>query len=158
MSNYIRIKQQGGCYFFTVVTYQRRQFLTDDFARQCLREAIKITRKNYPFQINAWVLLPDHLHCIWTLPSGDDDYSIRWNIIKTQFTRQAKPYYHQISLMNSSKIKHRETTLWQRRFWEHTIRDQDDYDHHVNYINNNPVKHGWVKHPRDWLYSTYHLN
>lgn len=156
MSNYIRLKQSGGCYFFTLVTYRRQRFLTDDLARRFLREAIIKARENYPFSIDAWVLLPDHFHCIWHLPEGDNDYSTRWNIIKTQFTRQAKPHYHNANWMTPSKTKHRESSLWQRRFWEHAIRDDTDYAHHIDYIHYNPVKHGWVKHPRDWPFSTYH--
>ncbi len=156
MSNYIRMKQPGGCYFFTVVTYRRRRFLTDEPARYFLREAIIKTRQNHHFEIDAWVLLPDHLHCIWALPEGDDDYSTRWNVIKTLFTRRAKTHYHNAEWMNASKTKHRESTLWQRRFWEHTIRDDRDYANHVDYIHYNPVKHDWVEHPRDWPFSTYH--
>jgi len=156
MPNYIRTKQEGGCYFFTVVTYRRQPFLTNNLARYFLRNAIMRTRQNYPFKIDAWVLLPDHLHCIWTLPENDTNYSTRWNIIKTLFTRQAKSYYHSPEWMTEAKIKYRESTIWQRRFWEHTIQDEADYLHHINYIYNNPVKHGLVEQPQDWLYSTYH--
>ena len=156
MSNYLRMKQSGGCYFFTVATYRRQGFLTDELARHFLHEAIVKTRQNHPFEINAWVLLPDHLHCIWTLPDGDDDYSTRWNVIKTLFTRRAKSHYHNADWMNASKTRHRESTIWQRRFWEHQIRDDRDFKNHLDYIHYNPLKHGWVEHPRDWPHSTFH--
>jgi putative transposase len=156
MSNYRRADVPGACYFFTVVTYRRRQFLTDEPARQILREAIIQTRKNYPFAIDAWVLLPDHMHCMWTLPEGDNDFSTRWNVIKTVFSRRAKTLYHDAEWMNASKAKHRETTIWQRRFWEHCIRDERDYTNHMDYIHYNPIKHGWVERMEDWPYSSFH--
>ena len=156
MSNYRRADVRGGCYFFTVVTYRRRPILTDPPARHLLREAILTTRQNYPFIIDAWVLLPDHLHCIWTLPEGDNDFSTRWNIIKAWFSRQAKTLYHQAEWLNTSKTKHRESTLWQRRFWEHLIRDEEDFIRHVDYIHFNPVKHALVTTVKEWPYSTFH--
>ncbi len=155
MSWYRRNKTPGGTYFFTLVTYRRRQILTDDSCRQWLREAIELTRRTRPFVIDAWVLLPDHLHCLWTLPEGNADYTTRWRVIKTEFSKRATSY-HKPEWLTHSKKKRRESTLWQRRFWEHTIRDEHDYANHVDYIHYNPVKHGWVKHPRYWPFSTYH--
>ncbi len=100
--------------------------------------------------------MPDHLHCVWTLPNNDHNFSIRWNLIKKRFTHVAKPYLQQPNLMTASKQKHRESTLWQRRFWEHQIRDENDYRHHIEYIHHNPVKHGLVNNPYHWQYSTIH--
>ncbi|MDM8546192.1 transposase [Candidatus Venteria ishoeyi] len=156
MPHYIRMEQPGGCYFFTIVTYRQRCFLTDELARHFLHEAIIKIRQNHSFEIDAWVLLPDYLHCIWTLLEGDDDYSICWNVIKILFTRRAIPHYHNIEWMNASKIKHCKSTLWQRRFWGRIIYDDRDYTNHVDYIHYNPIKRGWAEHPRDWSYSTYH--
>jgi len=120
-----------------------------------LRESIIKTRQNYPFTINAWVLLPDHLHCIWTLPENDNNFSTRWNLIKKYFSQNIKTIYHNDKLLNTSKIKHREKTIWQRRFWEHVISNDDDYAKHMDYIHYNPVKHGYVSRPLDWPYSTF---
>jgi len=156
VSNYRRANVSGGCYFFTLVTYRWQRFLIDEPARQILRESIIKTRQIYPFAINAWVLLPDHLHCIWTLPENDNNFSIRWNLIKKHFSQKAKPLYHRDEWLNPSKIKHRETTIWQRRFWEHTIRNDDDYAKHMDYIHYNPVKHGYVTRVADWCFSSFH--
>ena len=156
MSNYRRAKTGGNIYFFTVVTYRRRLLFHDETCRLFLRNAIIKTQRNYPFTINAWVLLPDHLHCVWTLPQNDNDFSTRWNLIKSGFSKSAKTLYNNAQWMTTSKQKHRETTLWQRRFWEHQIRDESDYNNHIDYIRYNPVKHGWVTNVKDWPYSTFH--
>jgi putative transposase len=156
MSNYRRADASGACYFFTVVTLRRRKILTAADCRLWLRHAITATRTHYPFTINAWVLLPDHLHCIWTLPENDNDFSVRWNGIKRRFTLLSKEKLHKPEWINASKQKHREGTIWQRRFWEHQIRDDTDYQQHINYIHYNPVKHGWVKTVNAWPYSTFH--
>jgi len=156
MSNYHRAKLGGGTYFFTVVTYRRQTLFQNEMARQLLNNAIAKTRQNYPFTIEAWVLLPEHLHCIWTLPENDNNFSIRWSLIKSQFSKSAKSFFHRPEWMNDSKQKHRETTIWQRRFWEHQIREQQDYNNHFDYIHYNPVKHGLVKPVKDWPYSTFH--
>jgi len=156
MSNYRRAYVSGGTYFFTVVTYRRQHLFHHEMARHSLNQAIAKTRQIYPFTIEAWVLLPEHFHCIWTLPEGDDDFSIRWNLIKSHFSKSVKLSFHRADWMNNSKQKHRETTIWQRRFWEHQIRDEEDYNKHFDYIHYNPVKHGWVKQVKDWPYSTFH--
>lgn len=156
MSNYRRALVTGGTFFFTVVTHQRRRLLTDPEARAALRTAIEETRAQHPFHIDAWVLLPDHLHAIWTLPGGDADYSKRWGLIKAKFTKQVKQKYHDPLRMNQSKQRKRESTLWQRRYWEHQIRDDADFARHVDYIHYNPVKHGLVKRVCDWPHSTFH--
>lgn len=149
MPNYRRAKVLGGCYFFTVVTYQRRPILIDELALWILWEAIRKTRQNYPFIIDAWVLLPDHLHCIWTLLDGDRDFSTGWKVIKTRFSRRDKRLYYQAEWMNASKTKHRESTLWQWRSWEHLIHDEEDFIRHVDYVHFNPVKHGLVERVKD---------
>ncbi len=156
MSNYRRLKTPGGCYFFTVVTYKRQNILISPEARKILREVIKEVKKDYPFEIDAWILLPEHIHCIWTLPDGDYDYSKRWGLIKAGFSKQAKALFYRPELINKSKRKHRESTIWQRRFWEHEIRDQNDFNQHLEYIYWNPIKHGHVANVKDWPYSTFH--
>ncbi|MCF6249826.1 MAG: transposase [Methylococcaceae bacterium] len=156
MSNYRRANMPGASYFFTVVTFRRRNILTDDDCLVWLRDAVLKTRKRHPFTIDAWVLLPDHLHCIWTLPEHDNNFSVRWNGIKKRFTTLAKHKLHKPEWVNASKQKHREGTIWQRRFWEHQIRDNNDYQNHVHYIHYNPVKHGLVNTVSDWPYSTFH--
>ena len=98
----------------------------------------------------------DHLHCIWTLPDGDADYSARWKIIKRAVSVACREDYRRADWITASKLKHRESTLWQRRFWEHQIRDENDFARHVDYIHFNPVKHGHVKQAKDWPYSTFH--
>ena len=107
----------------------------------------------HPFEIDAFVLLPDHLHCIWTLPAGDRDFSTRWRLIKGNFSRRCDALYK--CGPNASRSKKNEQTLWQRRFWEHLIRDEGDYLRHVEYIHYNPVKHGLVKVPKDWSHSSF---
>ena len=144
MPSYLRAKTPGTKFFFTVVTYGRREILTGPISRQILREVIKEVRQRYPFEIDAWVLLPDHLHCLWTLPAGDEDFSKRWGLIKAGFSRKAKEILHRQELMTDSKERHRENTLWQRRFWEHQIRNEKDFERHFDYIHYNPVKHGIV--------------
>jgi len=156
MSNYRRANAKGATYFFTVVTYRRRKFLTLPENRHALRNAIRAAKLKHTFGIEAWVLLPDHMHCIWTLPENDSDFSKRWGLIKAQFTQQTKARLHNETWMNQSKHKHRESTIWQRRFWEHQIRDYYDLEKHVDYIHFNPVKHGYVDRVRDWPYSTFH--
>ena len=156
MSNYRRANAKGATYFFTVVTYRRQKFLTMPQNRLALRNAITATKLHYAFVIEAWVLLPDHMHCIWTLPENDSDFSRRWGLVKAKFTKQNKARLHNETWMNQSKGKHRESTIWQRRFWEHQIRDDDDFQKHVDYIHFNPVKHGYVDRVCDWPYSTFH--
>jgi putative transposase len=156
MPTFIRSEKPGGTFFFTVVTYRRRQILTQPDSRLILREVISEVRQEYPFIVVAWVLLPDHLHCIWTLPEGDGDFSKRWGLIKAGFSRKVKPLLHRTALMTDSKERHRENTIWQRRFWEHQIRDDEDLLRHLDYIHYNPVKHAMATNPADWPYSTFH--
>ena len=156
MSNYRRSITPGATYFFTVVTHRRQSILVKPESRTLLRQVIDEVRQQYPFAIDAWVLLPDHLHCIWSLPEGDFDYSCRWGMIKAGFTKRAKPVLHRDEWMNDSRRKHHESTVWQRRFWEHQIRDETDFQRHVDYIHFNPVKHGLVSQVNAWPYSTFH--
>ncbi len=156
MTHYRRATAAGGTYFFTVVTYRWQRFLCDDDVRVALRESIQQARSNHPFVIDAWVLLPDHMHCVWTLPPADADFSIRWSAIKRGLTRRVGARLHRADLMNDSKLAHGESTLWQRRFWEHQIRDAIDLQAHVDYIHFNPVKHGFVASASDWSYSSIH--
>ena len=156
MSRYRRANTAGATYFFTVVTYRRRPFLCDTDVRIALREAITKVRRQYPFHIEGWVLLPDHLHTIWTLPPGDAGFPLRWQQIKRGVTLRCRERLHRAAWMTESKTKHRESTLWQRRYWEHQIRDEADFERHMDYLHYNPVKHGLVKHVSDWPYSSFH--
>lgn len=125
-----------------------------DDSRTALRQAIREVREERPFEAKAWVLLPDHLHCIWELPEGDFDYSVRWALIKKGFTKRMKNRL-KTPLPGRSRIRHREAAIWQRRFWEHQIRDVTDFRIHCDYIHYNPVKHGLTASPKDWKYSTF---
>lgn len=156
MSHYRRANTAGASYFFTVVTYRRQRFLCDDDVRLALRHAIQKVRANYPFTIDAWVLLPDHLHTIWTLPDNDANFPLRWQLIKREISRVCGSRLQRPEWMSPSKTKHRESTLWQRRYWEHQIRDEADYARHMDYLYFNPVKHGLVSQVKDWPYSTFH--
>ena len=156
MPTFIRSGKPGGTFFFTVVTYRRRRILAKPDSRLILREVISGVRREYPFIVDAWVLLPDHLHCIWTLPEGEGDFSKRWGLIKAGFSRRAKPLLHKTAWMTDSKERHRENTIWQRRFWEHQIRDEADLHRHLDYLHYNPVKHGLVANAADWPHSTFH--
>lgn len=156
MSRYRRAVQTGSISFFTVLAYRRQMIFCDEAIRDALHQAITSVRLRYPFDIDAWVLLPDHLHCIWTLPQGDADFSTRWMLIKRQVSLACRENYRRAHWIGSSKQKHRESTIWQRRFWEHRIRNDDDFTRHVDYIHHNPVKHGYVKTVAEWPYSTFH--
>lgn len=119
-----------------------------------LREALRAVKRAHRFTIDAFVLLPDHLHCLWTLPEGDADYALRWNLVKRRVSQQVR---HLITTdLTSSRRKRRELGLWQRRFWEHQIRDDLDFAKHVDYVHWNPVKHGYVIRVADWPYSSFH--
>ncbi|MEQ1636413.1 MAG: transposase [Methylococcales bacterium] len=117
-----------------------------------LRTAFRYVKERKPYRIDAIVIMPDHLHTIWTLPPGDADFSIRWNLLKGYFSRRI-PQNERIS---SSRTKRRERGLWQRRFWAHLLLDQTDFNNHLDYIHWNPVKHGWVKQVAEWPHSSFH--
>lgn len=146
---YRRFYQPGARYFFTVVTENRRPLLIDHIDR--LRESFRLCVTRYPFEIEAMVVLPDHLHALWRLPDGDDNFSTRWMVIKRHFST-----YFPASEANPSKEIKREKGIWQRRFWEHVIRDEEDWRRYVDYIHYNPVKHGLAKKPEDWKYGSFH--
>ena len=156
MPNYIRNYVPVATFFFTVVTYRRQRILTLELARKQLRDAIEKVREDRPFRIDGWVLLPDHLHALWTLPEGDADYSMRWKLIKEEFTESYLAAGGAEGPISVSRKLKKERGVWQRRFWEHTIESQDDYIHHMNYLHYNPVKHGLVKRVRDYPWSTFH--
>ena len=152
MVHYRRIRLEGGTYFFTVtltLAERRARVLTDHV--DLLRSVFRRVQGERPFKIVAMVVLPDHLHAIWTLPAGDADYSGRWRAIKAGFTRDLVA--GGMPLVRNDKGEY---DLWQRRFWEHTVRDESDLAAHVEYIHFNPVKHGLVKQVRDWPWSSFH--
>ncbi|MEE9387591.1 MAG: transposase [Paracoccaceae bacterium] len=150
MSKYLRNRQRGGTYFFTVNLAQRGgTALVDNI--QTLRGAFRDTIAEHPLHCDAIVVLPDHLHAVWTLPKGDANYSERWRKIKARFSNAVGARHRSLS-----KHTKRERGVWQRRFWEHTIRDQDDFQTHVQYCWADPVKHGFVKQPGEWEYSSIH--
>ncbi len=141
----------GGTYFFTVNLLQRDKRLLVEHIN-VLRQAITKVKSNRPFIIDAWVVLPDHMHAVWTLPSEDADYSSRWREIKKAFCKQLPP----IESLSSIRKAKGERGIWQRRFWEHTIKNEADYRHHINYTYYNPVKHGLVSQVKDWPHSSFH--
>ncbi|MBI1368669.1 MAG: transposase [Planctomycetes bacterium] len=152
MPEYRRWRQVGGTYFFTVnLKDRRKRWLVEQIKH--LRRAFAAVREARPFEIDAAVVLPEHLHMIWTLPAGDDDFSTRWRLIKARFARRIGRASHR----RPSQIAKNESGVWQRRFYEHLIRDDDDFAAHVDYIHYNPVKHGHVSRPIDWPYSSLHL-
>ena len=156
MSHYRRVKFCGGYYFFTVVCYKRRKILANEIARKCLRHAFEKVRSERYFETIAFCLLPEHLHCIWKLPEGDGDFSTRWSLIKRDFTINYLKEGGGESTQSNSRLKHRHRGIWQKRFWEHQIRDERDLQSHIDYIHYNPVKHGLVEDIDDWPWSTYH--
>ena len=151
--NYRRVYIEGGSYFFTVVTEKRRKLFADENNIKLLRTAFKTVMKRRPFIIDAAVILPDHLHFIWTLPKNDSDYSTRWQLIKTAFTKQ---FPNKFIVQNTNRKKKKQQDIWQQRGWEHYLRDEQDFQNHINYIHYNPVKHNYVIRPSDWQYSSIH--
>ena len=153
MPDYRRLRMSGGCFFFTVNLLERHgnRLLTQEI--ELLRQAVQRVRKARPFTIDAWVVLPDHLHAVWTLPAGDDDFSTRWRLIKTFFARGLPPSER----LSRVRRQAGERGIWQRRFWEHAIRDEADYAAHVDYVHFNPVKHGLAVTPAEWPYSTFRM-
>lgn len=156
MPQYLRAWVPGGTFFLTVVTFDRRKIFNHPQAQRLLRDAINEVRRELPFSLDALVLMPEHFHTIWTLPKGDKNYGKRVGLIKARFSKAAKTWFHEESMMNPSRQHRRETTIWQRRFWEHAIRDEEDLTKHFDYIHYNPVKHGLVRKVRDWPYSSFH--
>ena len=169
MSKYIRPKRPGASVFFTVALADRgAQTLVDHV--DVLREAVRVTRAERPFRIAAWVVLPDHMHCVWILPEGDAEYSVRMAAIKARFTRDIRrsgftptppsnPYGAKGGRQRvgvNPDLQKDEAPVWQKRFWEHNIRDDAAFAACVRYCWINPLKHGLVEHPKDWPYSSWH--
>lgn len=155
MPEYRRSHVKGGTFFFTLVTYLRKSILIEPQSIAILHTVWEDVQTKHPFHTDAIYLLPDHIHCIWTLPEDDADYSLRWKEIKRIFTHR---YVYQTGpkiTPTDSRQKRLESTIWQRRFWEHTIRDEKDLENHLNYIHYNPVKHGLVTKPVDWEWSSF---
>jgi putative transposase len=150
--HYRRFRTEGGTYFLTLVTFDRKPILVTNIEK--LREAFLIVMKDRPFTIEAHVILPDHLHMIWTLPESDSDYPTRWRLIKHYFSRMMdKNPGEVVSPVREAK---KERQIWQRRYWEHIIRDEADLNNHIEYIHYNPMKHGLVDEFKDWEYSSFH--
>ncbi|MFC3908901.1 transposase [Legionella dresdenensis] len=148
--NYRRNFLPGGMFFFTATLHNRKSTLLVDKI-ELLKEAIHMVKTEYPFQIRAYVVLPEHMHMIWQLPPRDSNYSLRWQKIKTRFSKAVCK-----TEMPVFKSQHNECILWQRRFWEHTIRDEKDFENHVHYIHYNPIKHGLVSSLHQWPHSSFH--
>ena len=146
MPNYVRTWLPGGLFFFTVVTHQRRRVFSADATVNVLRNVVQEVRQRLPFTIDAWVVLPNHIHAMWTLPEGDADFSKRWGLIKATFTKRVV----------AAGLADAGVPIWQPRFWEHRIRDERDFATHIDYVYINPVKHGLVANVADWPWSSFH--
>ena len=152
MSNYRRYFIPGGTWFFTVNLLQRQNNNLLVHEINLLRETVKSVRKRYPFKIDAWVVLPEHMHAVWSLPENDTDFSTRWRLIKSGFS-QALP---KTEYRSDVRIAANERGIWQRHFWEHAIRDETDFQRHIDYVHFNPLKHKLVSQVKDWPYSSFH--
>jgi len=152
MTNYRRIYTPGASWFFTVNLLKRQNnpLLIENI--KVLRSTFSEVKAKHPFRVDAVVILPDHLHCIWTLPEGGTNYSTRWNLLKGKFSRSLAKGEQ----LSNSRIKRRERGIWQRRFWEHMLRNEEDFNRHLDYIHWNPVKHGYVSNVMDWPHSSFH--
>jgi REP-associated tyrosine transposase len=150
---YRRAFVHGGSFFFTLVMQGRRPVFTSAESVDVLRVAFRSVRSTRPFELDAMVVLPDHLHCIWTLPKGDADFATRWRLVKTWFTRHCDPALRIVP--DRARAARNEQALWQHRYWEHMLRDEIDFARHVEYIHFNPVKHGLVASAMDWPYSSF---
>lgn len=150
MSSYLRPSIPGASVFFTVTLADRgsRRLVQEV---EALRAAVRLTKAERPFRMDAWVVLPDHLRAVWTLPEGDVDYSTRWRLIKARFSHGLR-----VGPLRPSHTARQERGIWQRRFWEHHIRGEADFAAHLRYCWWNQVKHGFVEKPEDWPYSSVH--
>lgn len=151
MSDYRRARVPGATYFFTVNLRDRS---SDLLIREIdlLRDTVRATKARHPFHIDAWVVLPEHMHCMWTLPEGDADFALRWKVIKFGFSRRLPSQ----EALSATQHRRGERAIWQRRYWEHLIRDDRDYQRHFDYIHFNPLKHGHVQRVVEWPYSSFH--
>lgn len=156
MPNYVRWREAGATYFFTLVTHRRRPLFRDDVARRTLSRAFVAARQRWPFDMPACVLLPDHLLCIWSLPDDDDDFPVRWANVKRLFTQNYLANGGRALPVSPSRVRHNERGIWQPRYWEHRIRDEDELRAYRDYIHINPVKHGLVEQPTAWPWSSVH--
>lgn len=156
MSEYRRYFVAGGTYFFTAVTAGRAPLFAQGPARQLLGSVFRRCLLRRPFRVLAIVLLPDHLHCLWVLPAGDSNYSIRWRELKGEFTHRWLEVGGVEQPHSKSQLVERRRGVWQRRFWEHTIRDEADLEQHADYIHYNPVRHRLAPSPADWPWSSFH--
>ena len=155
MRDYRRWYVPGGTFFFTLVCYGRRPLFGDPSVCALLGDVLRELRDELPFESIAACLLPDHLHAIWQLPAGDSDYSGRWKEIKSRFTERWRAGGGTELPVSESRRKRGERGVWQRRFWEHTIQDESHLETRFDYLHYNPVKHGYVRRPWDWEYSTF---
>ena len=151
MPEYRRNFLAGGSFFFTVNLLDRRSDLLTAHI-DLLRDAVRRVRRNHPFHIDAWVVMPEHLHCVWTLPPGEADFAERWRLIKLLFSKGLPVTEH----LSPVRRRRNERGIWQRRYWEHTLQDEADLRAHVDYVHINPVKHGLAARALDWPYSTFH--
>jgi len=156
MPKYRRAHIPGGTFFFTLKTERNATIFRDQLAVRILGDPIRETKQFWPFEMNAIVLLHDHLHTIWSLPAGDADFSKRWAWLKKEFTRRYLAAGGVEQRTSASRKKNRRRGVWQQRFWEHAIEGEDDFEAHFDYIHFNPVKHGYVSRPVDWPYSSFH--
>jgi REP-associated tyrosine transposase len=150
MPDYRRLRIPGATYFFTVNLLDRRSDLLVAHVAK-LREVVRAVRSKWPFHIDAWVVLPEHMHCLWTMPKDDSDFPRRWQEIKITFAKSLP----KVEPRSARMIGRRERGIWQRRYWEHAIRDDRDYAVHMDYVHFNPVKHGLTETPGDWPFSTF---
>lgn len=155
MPNYRRFYVPGGTVFLTVTTYRRLPYLTGEGNVGLLRDAVAQVKQRWPFEFLAGVVLPDHLHFLWSLPPGDSDYSRRIGRMKVLFTRSLRGPGSTAGTMVASRQKHREGEVWQRRFWEHTIQEGEDLEAFLHHIHYNPVKHGHATCPHLWPHSSF---
>ncbi len=155
MPDYRRVYQPGGTYFFTTVTNHRIPIFADSRANDLLMNVFHDVARKYPFETIAYCILPDHIHTIWTLPEDTADFSIRWSAIKAIFSMRYQERMGKIIPNNPSKTSKRESGIWQRRFWEHLIRNQNDLNTHIDYIHFNPIKHRLVTKLVDWKWSSF---
>jgi len=156
MSDYRRAFVPGGTFFFTVVSYDRRPIFSDPRAREILGCKLRDCQNMWPFTVNAIVLLPEHLHTIWSLPPGETNYPARWSWIKKEFTKEWPAGGGAEAWVSRGKRNQKRRGVWQPRYWEHTCEDESDFSIRFDYIHFNPVKHGLVKYPRDWQWSSFH--
>jgi putative transposase len=156
MPDYRRWFVAGGSYFFTVVVHRRRPLFGDSDAVALLGGLLRQCHARWPVTVNAIVLLPDHLHAMWTLPRGDSDYSKRWGWIKKEFSKQWVAKTGRDAAISPGRRRERRLGVWQPRYWEHTLVDEEDFEQHFDYIHWNPVKHNLVRCPHEWPHSTFH--